>query len=689
MDVETSDAIASASRSGLAIRMLGPLAVICDGVRLELPASRKSCALFAYLAFVSRPVHRSQLCELLWDVANDPRGELRWCLSKLRRVTGGDLRLVTSGDSVFLDTNDSSIDACQVSRAMKAASEPVERHQLEALDACFLGDFLEGLEVDRRLPFAAWLTGMRRTYRLMHVDILRQLAEIPQTTPEERLSCIERWLELSPFDAKPHVSLFQVLSELGRLREGEEHLATTARHFEAEGLDWAPLRAAWQSVKTARWKTPSAMTGMNDRPTGFQPALSVMETAPVRRASVAIMPFREFSDAAVEGGLADGLVHDIIARLAKLKNLFVIARGSVFALGQRGVGTEEAGRILGADYVASGRVDCRGQQLRVSVDVVESGTGQVIWAETYHKTLDDTFLVLEQIGNDIVASIESEVQSTETARAFLKPAESLDAWEAYHRGLWHMYHFNALGNDQAQHFFRRAIALDPSFSRAHAGLSFTHFQNAFLLRTSEREKEIALAYDTAGASLTADDRSPAAHWAMGRALWLRSDIEDSLAELETAVSLSPNFSLGHYTLGFVRCQAGDPQLAISATDLSRSLSPFDPLLFGMLATRALAHLRLGQVDEAAAWAVKAAARPNAHAHIKAIAGYCLTAAGRSQEAQACFARLQSSNPGYALEDFLGAFRFNEEAAEIFRRLGDPVPAGSIPGTDARSRAGLA
>ena len=101
---------------------------------------------------------------------------------------------------------------------------------------------------------------------------------------------------------------------------------------------------------------------------------------------------------------------------------------------------------------------------------------------------------------------------------------------------------------------------------------------------------------------------------MGRALWLRGRRVESLTELETAVDLSPNFALGHYMLAFVNATSGD-RAAIGSSDHSRHLSPFDPMLFGMLGTRAMAHLRLGQFDEAADWAVKAAARPNAHAHI--------------------------------------------------------------------------
>ena len=98
---------------------------------------------------------------------------------------------------------------------------------------------------------------------------------------------------------------------------------------------------------------------------------------------------------------------------------------------------------------------------------------------------------------------------------------------------------------------------------------------------------------------------------MGRALWLSGHQDPALVELEQAIDLSPSFALGHYTLAFVHAQAGDPQAAVAASDHARRLSPFDPLLFGMLGARAIALVRLGQFEEAATWAVQAAARPNA------------------------------------------------------------------------------
>ena len=184
---------------------------------------------------------------------------------------------------------------------------------------------------------------------------------------------------------------------------------------------------------------------------------------------------------------------------------------------------------------------------------------------------------------------------------------------------------------------------------------------------ADREQESDRAFETAGQSLIVDDHDPAAHWAMGRALWLRGRQDESLGELERAVDLSPNFALGHYALSFVHSQSGDPQAAIGSSDHSRQLSPFDPLLFGMLGARAMAHVRLGQFEEAADWAVKAAARPNAHAIILAIAAHCLALAGRLEEG----ARLRGLDPQDAaalrVDDFLATFRFTPDAEALFRQ----------------------
>jgi TolB-like protein/uncharacterized protein YukE len=379
------------------------------------------------------------------------------------------------------------------------------------------------------------------------------------------------------------------------------------------------------------------------------------------------MPFVDRSVVpGVRGGAADALAYDVIARLAKLRSLFVIAQGSVFALHEQRVGAQEAGRMLDVDFVVNGSVQSSGHRLTVTVGLAERRTGRVVWAEIFDHKADDAFVVLDEICNRIVASIANEIETVERNRAVLRPPNSLDAWEAHHRGLWHMYRFNRTDNEQAQHFFEMAVRLDPTFARAYAGLSFTHFQNVFQ-GWARRAPEINRAFDAAGQSLMADDRDPAAHWAMGRALWLRGHHDQSLIELAQAVDLSPNFALGHYTLAFVNAQAGDPHAAIVSSDRSRDLSPFDPLLFGMLGSRAMALVRIGRFDEAADWAVKAASRPNAHAHVRAIAACSLALADRLDEARALFALIRTALPHYGFDDFRGAMQLAPEGEQLFRQ----------------------
>lgn len=657
---------ASRDETPLRLRLLGPLTVLRNGDPVTLPGSRKMRALLAYLALAPHAVPRSQLCELLWDLPSDPRGELRWCLSKLRSVVDVPerRRVQTSGDTVALDLTDCLVDATQIVRAAQQGMEAMPSQQLRALSDLYGGEFLEGFEIGGNAGFNAWLTAQRRQFRSRHVALLELLAA--RESGDDVFRHLEKWLELAPFDLRVHENLLRAFARSGRIRDGEEHLVSAQRLFESEGLDHAPLRTAWRALKG---HSDDAVSGhAAQRIVIIDPAEPVPDShvGGARRASIAVMPFSgRDANAASQGGAADGLAHDVITRLAKLRSLFVIAQGTVFALNERRIGPEEAGRMLNVDYVVGGSLQRNDNRLSVSVELTETRSARVIWTEVFDNRADDAFLVLDEIGNRIVASIANEIEIIERNRAMLKPPNSLDAWEAHHRGLWHMYRFNKADNDRAQQFFQTAIRLDPTFARAWSGLSFTHFQNAFQGWTA-RAPEVERAFEAAGQSLMADDRDPGAHWAMGRALWLRGRQDQSLIELEQAVDLSPNFALGHYTLAFVHSQGGDPQAAVKFSDYSRQLSPFDPLLFGMLGARAMALVRLQQFDEAAEWGVKAASRPNAHVHIQAIAAYTLALAGRIDEARAYMTAIRSSVPTYSVDDFLLAMQFSPEGAALFR-----------------------
>ena len=591
------------SAPSIEVRMLGPLTIRRNNVTLTLPSSRKVRGLFAYLALSPRAVARSRLCELLWDAPSDPRGELRWSLSKIRGLIDepGRRRIDTEADAVRLDLADCFVDAVEIDRAARNI-RTIAADQLRMLAALFAGDFLEGLEIDRSPAFGGWVTAQRRRLRGCHAALLEHL--VSSVPDEEAFGYREKWLVIAPFDQRVHEKLLNTLGRHGRIREGEEHLAAATRLFESEGLDCTPLREAWRSARAHYDSSTRVRTDVASAPQATDAGDAVI--AAPRRASIAVMPFDDRSAATDDrGGTADAFARDVITRLAKLRSLFVIAQGTMFALHEAtdrcGGSRPHAERRLHRERLraAAGRV------ADVTVEVAETRTARIVWAEVFDQKFDDALLVLDEIGNGL-SRHRGQIETAERNRAILRPPNSLDAWEAHHRSLWH-YRFNKRDNDQARHFFDMAVRLDPTFARAHAGLSFTHFQDAFQ-GWARREPAIDRAFEAAGQSMMVDDRDPAAHWAMGRALWLQGRHDQSIVELEQTIDLSPNFALGHYTLAFVHSQAGDPCAAIVSADHSRHLSPFDPLLFGMLGVRAMALVRLGRFEEAADWGIKAAAR---------------------------------------------------------------------------------
>ncbi len=642
-------------RPPLEICLLGPMAVRRDGAEVKLPGSRKVRALLAYLILSPYAQGRAQLCDLFWDVADDPRGELRWCLSRIRALIGE--RVIVQGDTVALDLTDCAIDAIEVTLAARAGFDGVPVAMLASLADRASGEFLDGLAIDRLPAFETWLISQRRRFRDIQADILAHIVEA--LAGAERLPYLDRWIELAPFDLRPHELLLSALATEGRLRDAGEHFEATLRSFATEGIETASLRALWEDLRRKPAKPAAVVSTAPETPPSETPADSR------RRASIAVMPFNDMSVLAIPGGTSDAFVYDIISRLAKLRTLKVIAQGTMFALRERMRSPEDIAAALKVDYVVNGIFERTGTRIIIRLELIEARSNTIVWSDAFDQNAGETLLLLEEIGSRVVASIEREIETQERNRAFLKPPNSLDAWEAHHRGLWHMFCFTKADNDQAQQFFERAISLDPTFARAHAGLSFTHFQNAFQ-HWADRDEQAELAYRTASQALLADDRDPAAHLSIGRALWLRKLHDQSIEELRQSVDLSPSFAFAHYSLAFVHCQSGDPQAAILSADQSQSLSPYDPMLFGMLASRAIALVRLGRYEEAADWAAKAAMRPNAHVHIMAIAALCLAVGGRLDEGRAHVAAIRQRYSGYHLADFFAAFHLVPVDQALFR-----------------------
>ncbi len=403
------------------------------------------------------------------------------------------------------------------------------------------------------------------------------------------------------------------------------------------------------------------------------PAADAAPLVPARP-SIAVLPFRMLGDPGRHAAIADALPHDLILELSRLRWLFVTARGSSFRFRDADADMQEIGRLLGVRYCLPGSVELSGNTLTVTVELVDTRDASVVWADRHSGALDDVHRMREEIRARILAALELQIPLHEAHLARLTVTGNLDAWSAFHLGLQHMYRFNRVDNSAATALFQRAVTLDQGFARAHAGLSFVHFQTAFMRHTDDLAGEIVEARRCAERAVELDPLDPFVNFTMGRTYWLEGDLERGLGWLERATSISPNYAQGIYARGWTETLAGRGLAGREHVDLAMRLSPLDPLYYAMLGTRAFTHLVLGEDAEAARWAERAARSPGAHVLIAMIASVAHTLAGGNAQAGEWASNVRARNPGLTGADFFRAFPIKPQAtrtrvAEALARRG--------------------
>jgi len=380
--------------------------------------------------------------------------------------------------------------------------------------------------------------------------------------------------------------------------------------------------------------------------------------------SIAVLPFVNMSGDREKEYLADGISEDVITGLSQVRWLFVIARNSSLSYKGTSPDVRQVGRELGVRYVIEGSVRTGGNRIRVSAQLVDAVHGKQLWAERYDRELADIFLLQDEITERIVAAIQPELNIAEQERARRKPPENLDAWEAYQRGLWHLYHFTNEHFDEALKLFSRAIDLDPNFAPSLAGKAYVHIQRSFYSDSSNRRQTLSKGIEAARAAVNQDDKDATAHFSLGRALCLSCEFDPGIDELETALSLNPSFAQAHFGLGHVLAHTGRMETAINSLDRAIRLSPHDPHLFAFYAVRALAHFYLGRYEEAVAWASKSVRAP--HATFWPHLTYTATLAGfgRLDDAKAAYVELARLRPGYTAATVREDFFFTHDQSIV-------------------------
>src|SRR3989441_1547138 len=294
--------------------------------------------------------------------------------------------------------------------------------------------------------------------------------------------------------------------------------------------------------------------------------------------SVAVLPFTNMSGDPEQEFVSDGVAEDVITALSHYPSLFVIARNSSFTYKGRAVDVKQVGRELGVRYVLEGSVRKAGNRIRVTAQLIEAGTSTHVWAERYDRDLADIFAMQDDLTEALTTALAPAIADAELRRAMRKPPGSLDAWAAYQRGLWHLSKATADDDAAAEKFFRQAIDLDPTCSGGYGALALYQLQTAALYQKLDLSTAQRSAEALARRAVALDGADAEARSCLGWALQARGEADGALAEIERALSMSPNLAIAHGHRGATLIFAGRPREGLTALETCIRLDPRDPYL---------------------------------------------------------------------------------------------------------------
>jgi adenylate cyclase len=314
--------------------------------------------------------------------------------------------------------------------------------------------------------------------------------------------------------------------------------------------------------------------------------------------SIAVLAFTNMSGDAEQEYFSDGIADDIITELSRSHSLFVIARNSSFTYRGRSVDVRQVARELGVRYVLEGSVRRSGDRVRVVAQLIDAETGNHLWAERYDRDLADVFVVQDEITNAVVHAIEPAISHAERQRAIRKAPESLNAWEACHRGLWYMAKHTPEDTKQAQHFFRQACELDTLLATPHALIAECYLHMRGLGGSDRVDQEMAeLEVRKAIAIDPGDCTALAALSAIS--LYYYADYAAAVEHADHAITVNPNDFAAHLVRGRALAFGGRPAEAEEPLSIAMRLSPRDPFKSSALNTLATARYFRRDYAEAA------------------------------------------------------------------------------------------
>ncbi len=260
--------------------------------------------------------------------------------------------------------------------------------------------------------------------------------------------------------------------------------------------------------------------------------------------SVAVLPFTDMSETRDQGYLCEGIAEEILIALGRVKGLRVASRASAFRFRLADSDPAEVGARLQVSTLLDGTVRRAGDRIRITVTLVSVEDGFCLWSERYDRDVRDIFALQDEMARAVVNALEVTLSTADREAAHRLSTANLDAYDCYLRGRSYFFKFDKRGIGYARELFEQAIAIDPSYGRAYAGISDC---SAYLYMNAGRDPaDLERAVQAAESALRLSPDMAEAHSSMGVALSISGRHAEAEAAFQRAIELNPNLFEAHY-----------------------------------------------------------------------------------------------------------------------------------------------
>ncbi|MEP6731116.1 MAG: tetratricopeptide repeat protein [bacterium] len=566
------------------LKLFGGVSIETDqGPLTGRAAQRRRLALLSLLAAsLPRGMSRDRVIAYLWPDADADSGR-RFLSDSVYRINDA-----LSGDVIIAAGDELRLDAERLPSDLSDFTDARARGDHEAAAREYHGPFLDGFFLSDAPEFEHWADAERARLSREYAGVLEALAEA-RAQQGDMAAAASWWRTLAahdPYNSRIALRLMQALDAIGERAAAIQHArifeALLADEMEIEP-DPAVKKLAEQLRADTRFVAPATPEVERERP--IEPVVEPPQVhndaphqPPARRKwliaafvivlaaggvlatqrnwvqvhdtsnrvnSIAVLPFANLSGQPENEYFSDGITEELISDLGKINGLQVASRSSVFALKNKSLDVHEAGRRLGVSTVLEGSVRKSGNQLRITVQLVNTEKGYALWSEAYDRELKDVFSIQEEISRSIVQALTGALTGNDPAPFIARSTTDAGAYDLYLKGRFAWHQRTRDGLVRAVAYFDSATSRAPTYARAYVGLADAYAVSAFYDYLRPRE-----AYPRAEAAamraLELDPTMAAPHATLGYVYtYYDLDWKRAESEFKRAIEMDPSYSTAH------------------------------------------------------------------------------------------------------------------------------------------------